>query len=140
MSVVNTQTKFLRPRYPDLRAWMADSNNVYIGRKHAVFVTDPRGGKKARFPPHSSIFANPYKVSDDLSECDVMKLYETHIRLKLMLYPDMVHDLLSLKDKNIGCTDPTHAGVLLKLIDEIESGDAVASRCKRSNRCSSRTR
>ena len=140
MSVVNTQTKFLRPNYTDLRDWMADANNVYIGRKHAVFATIPSSRKKSRFPPHSSIFANPYSVSDELSESDVMKLYERHIRLKLSLYPDMVHNLQSLKNKNIGCSDPRHAGVLLKLIHEIDEGGVSALLCKKSSRCSSQTR
>ena len=122
MSVVDTRTKFLRPHYKDLREWMKDKNNVYIGNKYAVYVNKPDSSTKERFPEYSSVFANPYRVSDEISECDIMKLYETHIRLKLSMYPDLVHDLLGLKGKNIGCINPKHGAVLLKLIDENERG------------------
>ena len=132
MSVVNTQTKFLRPSYTALRESMKDSRNVYIGRKHVVFIRVPNSSKKQRFPEHSSVFANPYRVSDGLTECDVMKLYEAHIRLKLQLYPDLVYDLLSLKGKTLGCLEPRHAGILLKLIEE-HNGAAV-SPCSGANR------
>ena len=135
MSVVNTETKFLRPQYTDLRDWINDKRNVYIGRKHAVFVSVPNSSKKERFPEHSSVFANPYRVSDGLTECDVMKLYEAHIRLKLQVYPDLIHDLLSLKGKNLGCIRPKHAGVLLKLIDEHDRG-VLVSLCSVTSRCS----
>lgn len=136
MSVVNTQTKLLRPRYRDLREWMEDTRNVYIGRKYEVFIDSPNGGKE-RFPPHSSVFANPYRVTNELSESESMKLYEEHMRLKLCMYPDLVHDLLCLKKKNIGCSNPTHAGVLLKLISEIDGVEIL--RCNEASHYSLQT-
>ena len=118
MSIVNTRTKFIRPKYNDLRDWINDSNNVYIGSKHSVYVTIPNTNKKERFPYHSSVFANPYSKCNNLPESEIMKLYEVHIRLKLLMYPDLVNDLMSMKDKNMGCCDPRHGGILLKLINE----------------------
>lgn len=120
MSVVCTKAKFIRPKYNDLREWILDKDNVYIGRKNAVFVNLPNSTNKERFPKYSSVFANPYTVCSELNICDVMKLYECHIRLKLQLYPDLIHDLMNLKGKNIGCLDPRHGGILLKIIDELE--------------------
>ena len=127
MPIVNTQTKFIRPRYRDLREWMNDKQNAYIGRKHEVFVSVSKNShKKERFPYRSSVFANPYRVTMNMSQGQVIKLYEEHIRLKLAFYPELIYDLLSLKGKNIGSTNPNHAVVLLKLIDEIDSGDGGA--------------
>ena len=136
MSVVNTQNKFIRPYYDNLKDWIQDKDNVFIGRRHEVFVPVSKGGaKKERFPYHSSVFANPYRITSELSEPEVMKLYEAHIRLKLSMYPDLIYDLISLKGKNIGCTNPKHAGVLLKLIDEFD-GDVGVWRYNGVNRYS----
>lgn len=38
MSVVNVKVANIRPRYNNLAEWMADENNVYIGRKGIVFI------------------------------------------------------------------------------------------------------
>ena len=125
MSIINTRPKFLRPHYNNLREWMEDRQNVYIGRKHAVFVPKSDNTRKSeRFPYHSSVFANPYRVTPEVPESEVLKLYERHIRLKLLMYPDLVYDLLYLKGKNIGCVDPKHAGILLKLISELDGASA----------------
>jgi hypothetical protein len=58
-NVVRVRVSDLRPKYNNLAEWMADANNVYIGRRGIVFID----GK--RFPPTDSIWANPYKVGKD---------------------------------------------------------------------------
>ena len=56
MSVINCKVKFIRPQYDNLREWMEDENNIYIGRAGVVFID------KVRFPKQASPFANPFKV------------------------------------------------------------------------------
>ena len=54
---VNINVKNIRPEYNNLKEWMEDSNNVYIGRKEVVFID----GKK--FPEEDSIWHNPFRVT-----------------------------------------------------------------------------
>lgn len=42
MSVVNVKVANLRPHYNNLREWMQDEDNVYIGRKGVVFIDGKR--------------------------------------------------------------------------------------------------
>lgn len=42
MSVVNVKVAFIRPEYQNLKEWMQDNKNVYIGRKGIVFVDGKR--------------------------------------------------------------------------------------------------
>jgi hypothetical protein len=44
MSVVNCKVKYIRPEYNNLKEWMNNPNNVYIGREGVVFID------KKRFP------------------------------------------------------------------------------------------
>ena len=54
MSVVNCKVKYIRPEYTNLKIWMEDGNNIYIGRAGVVFID------KQRFPKSASKFANPF--------------------------------------------------------------------------------
>jgi len=38
MSVVNCKVKYIRPEYNNLKEWMNNPNNVYIGREGVVFI------------------------------------------------------------------------------------------------------
>ena len=66
MSVVNVKVGNLRPKHNNLKEWMQEEGNVYIGRKGVVFIE----GK--RFPTESSDFANPYKIGKDGSREQVI--------------------------------------------------------------------
>jgi hypothetical protein len=44
MSVVNCKVQYIRPKYNNLKEWMNDPNNIYIGRGGVVFID------KKRFP------------------------------------------------------------------------------------------
>ena len=70
-SVVCVKVASLRPKYNNLKEWMADSNNVYIGRRGIVFI------KGERFPKKDSIWANPYKIGKDGTRDQVLKIYES---------------------------------------------------------------
>ena len=116
MSVQNVKVKFIRPLgYHNLKEWIADPKNTYIGRSGVVFVD------KERFPKQSSVFANPYKISKHGSREDVVKRYESYIREKLEKDSDLQKKLLELDGQTLGCwchPEACHGDVLLRLIDE----------------------
>jgi len=113
MSVVNVKVNCIRPKYNNLEEWMADPNNVYIGRKGVVFINGQR------YPKHDSIWHNPFKINQTNSREDVLQKYELYIRSKLD--DNMLNMLLDLEGKNLGCwcaPEPCHGHILVKLIDE----------------------
>lgn len=119
MSVVNCRVKYIRPKYTTLKEWMADSNNVYVGRAGIVFING------VRFPEKSSLFCNPFKVSEPGKQRDgtieeVKAKFEAHLK-KLLEKPENVKALLALKGKNLGCwcaPKPCHADILLEYIEK----------------------
>lgn len=123
MSVVNCKVKFIRPQYENLRDWMSDESNVYIGRAGVVFITNEASGKKERYPKVSSIFANPYKVGSDGTREEVIKKYQTYIESKLAQSPTLINELLSMQGKKLGCwcyPEPCHGDILLDLITKYQ--------------------
>ena len=115
MSVVNCRVAFIRPRYPSLKEWMDDPNNIYIARSGVVFI------EKERFPKTNSIWANPFKITKDEDRANVILRYETYIRERIATNPELLNELKKLKGKNLGCwcaPEPCHGHVLLRLIDE----------------------
>lgn len=118
--VVCVKVAQIRPKFNDLREWMQDPQNVYIARKGVVLLDNAATGKKARFPPTDSKFANPYTVKAYGLE-KAIELYRIH--LKKMIDEGMVtkEDLEALKGKNLGCWcdpgSPCHGHVLLEFLN-----------------------
>lgn len=113
MSIVNCRVEHIRPKYHNLKEWMADPQNVYIGRKGVVFI------EETRFPPNSSNFANPYKIGKDGTREEVLEKYRNYITKKLEDSESLRVELASLKGKNLGCwcsPEPCHGDILLLLI------------------------
>jgi len=90
MSVCNVKVKFLRPQYNNLKEWMQDENNVYIGREGIVFIDNER------FPKKRSPWANPYKVGKDGNLEEVLEKYRNYIKTQNL-------DIETLRGKNLGC-------------------------------------
>jgi len=121
MVVVNCKVKFIRPKYNDLKLWMEDKNNIYIGRSGIVFILNDKTGIKERFPKKQSLFANPFKINKNKTREQVIELYENYIRNEINKNDELKDELLKLKGKNLGCwchPEPCHGDVLIKLIDE----------------------
>lgn len=100
MSVVNVKVAYIRPEFDNLKEWMDEKNNIYIGRVGVVFVTDSEGNKH-RWPPKASIFANPYKLQtkhtfEDMINC--LTEYEKHLET-LMKNPEIIELMKSFRDK-----------------------------------------
>ena len=113
MSVVNCKVGNIRPKYQNLKEWMADSTNVYIGRAGVVFIND------VRFPPRASPFYNPYKIGIDGTRDEVIEKYRKYILEKLNSDAVFKKQLLCLKGKTLGCwckPEPCHGDVLLEIL------------------------
>lgn len=130
--VVCVKVANIRPKYNNLREWMEDSNNVYIGRRGIVFID----GK--RFPPRDSIWANSFKIDtekriNDGTREEVLEKYEDCLRKILKKNPVMVNELLDLKNKRLGCWCHSlkfselggqafcHGDILMKLLKEYDN-------------------
>jgi hypothetical protein len=116
MSVVNCKVKYIRPNYNNIKEWINDSNNVYIGRKGVVIID------KQRFPQTSSNFANPYKIGKDGTREEVLTKYKEYIIDKLENDNALLNELLLLKGKTLGCwccPELCHGNILLDLIDKL---------------------
>eukprot|EP00128_Syssomonas_multiformis_P006581 Colp12_sorted_trinity150504_noHs@34497 len=114
-TVVNVKVAHIRPTYSNLKEWMEKPEHAYIGRAGIVFVE----GK--RFPPHASVFANPFKIGKDGTRKGVMIKYEKYIRDRLRTDPGLKEQLKALRGKKLGCwchPEPCHGDVLVKLIEE----------------------
>ena len=112
--------------YPDLRSWMEDPTNLYIGRAGIVFVTD-KDGSKRRWPPRSSVWANPFKVTPKgHTRAESIARYEEHLRAS----PELMERLPSLSGKTLGCwckPQPCHGDVLVKLFNEKVLGQSPSA-------------
>lgn len=119
MSVINCKVQSIRPKFQNLKEWMEDDNNVYIGRAGIVFIENSETGIKERFPKHSSPFHNPYKIGKDGTRNEVLDKYREYIVKKLNVEPTLVNSLMELRGKNLGCwchPEPCHGDILLELI------------------------
>ena len=74
--IVNVKVQYIRPRYANLKEWVEDESNIYIGRGGVVFIDGQR------FPKKQSIWANPFKVQNNKNEL-VLPPYEKYIREKI---------------------------------------------------------
>jgi len=134
--VVCVKTSCIRPKYDNLREWLEDPENVYIGRKGFVMID------RKRFFYKGSIWANPFKLSKeslnfsalaekfkltednkDITRENVIDKYRTYILEKLTLGIIKYEELEGLRGKNIGCwckdkgeDAQCHGDVLLEIL------------------------
>lgn len=118
--VINVRVANIRPQYNNLKEWMKDDNNVYIGRG-CILVIDG-----IRYPKENSIWANPYKINDStgITRNDVLEKYRTYIIQKIENNYELKQKLLQLKGKILGCwckPDGCHGDILAELIDKYSS-------------------
>lgn len=128
MEVVNVKVAYIRkpkdgtPAYHDLRQWMSDPNNVYIGRKGIVFVVND-DGSKMRWPPRDSIWANPYKLKDCKDGQQCLQLYREYIINKIKSGLITPADIEFLRGKRLGCwcklpdkEVPCHGDIIMDIL------------------------
>lgn len=115
--VVNVKVKYLRPEYDNLEEWMKKRNHVYIARHGIVFIHNKR------FPKHSSIFANPYKITAKLDRDESMRLYKIYATKRLKEDKKFEKELLKLRGKTLGCwCKPLkcHGDILIRLLKKYD--------------------
>ncbi len=115
MSVINVKVVNIRPNYANLKEWMDNPENIYVGRGGVVFID----GK--RFPPQASEFLNPYKIGEHGSRDEVISKYKEMIDHKINTVPNFKAKILNLKDKNLGCwckPEACHADILFELANK----------------------
>lgn len=101
--VVSVKVKCIRPTWQNLRDWMADDKNVYIGRKGIVFIDNQR------FPKEASRWANPFKGEGAIEK---FRDYLTFTE----------EELNELRGKRLGCwckekpDIPCHGDVLVEAL------------------------
>lgn len=97
-TVVNVKVKYIRQTgYQNLKQWMEDPINVYIGRRGIVFVD------KQRYPKKDSIYANPFKIGKQCTREDCLIKYREHLLKKIENGEITIQNLKDLKGKRLGC-------------------------------------
>lgn len=108
--VINCKVEYIRKKkdrngrtYNDLKVWREEcSDGVYIGRQGPVFVI-LEDGSKERYPKKSSIWANPFKITDK-AKVDKMlcEEYGPYI-VKKIKDENLFSELMKLDGKQLGC-------------------------------------
>lgn len=126
-TVVCVKVNNIRPKYNNLKEWMEDKNNVYIGRKGIVFING------SRFPNRDSLWANEFKLNKELKDKEerkkdlnnVLLKYELKLKEKLKTGKIKPSQLLELDGKNLGCwckekgNEPCHGDIILKYLNKL---------------------
>lgn len=124
-SICNVKVAHIRPKYANLKEWMEDPENIYVGRAGVVFID----GK--RYPSKPSKWCNPFKIGKDGDREQVIEKYKKYISEQLIENPELLDELKNLRGKQLGCwcvssTEyyPTncyecHGQVLVNMIHEL---------------------
>ena len=107
----------LRKRYNDktmtLEKWLNDSENVYVGRKGRIWITE--NGQKRIFHYPGSVWRNDYTVKEHGLE-DCLELYRGEILNKL----NDELNIETLRNKKLGCfckpSEKCHVDILIELL------------------------
>jgi hypothetical protein len=104
--LTNCRVSNIRPKYNDLREWMTNDNNVYIGKKGVVFISDKATGKQERFPKENSIYACSDENISNYKQELLAKIKNGEI------------DISELEGKTLGCwclPEPCHGQIIIDL-------------------------
>ena len=96
----------------NLKTWMSNPQNVYVGRRGRIFIGS--GDDKEIFHYPASKFANPYLLSEYTLEESLM-LYKDYLKSS-----GLIDQLEELRGKNLGCfcdqCGKCHAKILAKYL------------------------
>ena len=110
----------LRPKYTDLRDWMAQPCNVYAGRRGRVWI-HATGFAPTLFVFSGSVWENPFKINAEMSLEESLARYELKIR-ETWNERGLVQQLSLLSGKEVGCYCPKdqncHVDIILRLWKE----------------------
>lgn len=104
--------------YNNLEEWLKNPKNKYVGRKGRLYITEH--GKKRIFNYSGSDFANPYKLSENMSLEQSLKLYKQHLEQS-----GLIKRIEELRGYNLGCwclpDQKCHIDVLLSVLSVLKS-------------------
>jgi hypothetical protein len=112
----------MTPRsYENLRHWMADPRNVYVGRYGRIFIKDPKTGETAIYHYKGSKWGNPFTVEEH-GLAEALRRYKAHL---YSVRPDgtrLVDQIEELRGKKLGCfcdqSQPCHAQILVDALKD----------------------
>ena len=111
-TVANVRKRNLRDNgYNDLRDWLRDPRNVYIGRDMTHYVPGAVGSK----------WGNPFKKMERNECCRRYKEYIVNDKTIQSNGKTLLQSLDELKGKNLGCwchPEKCHGHMLVELINE----------------------
>lgn len=99
--------------YTDLKHWLSDSNNIYVGRAGRIWI---HGSEKEIFHYKSSKWANPFKVSQNCPLEASLKKYRQYLDDS-----GLINALEELRGYTMGCwcnSHKCHAVILANLLNE----------------------
>jgi len=111
--VVCVKVKNIHPHYQNLKEWMDDPQNLYIGRRGIVFIDN------IRFPKKDSKWANPFRIGKNGTREDVLKKYEIYVT---SLISDKKLYIEEIRGKTLGCwchPEPCHGDILIKILHNL---------------------
>ena len=101
-------------KYENLDEWLKNPNNIYVGRRGRIWITETDKSKRI-FHYSESKWANPYKVTKEMSLEESLRLYRIHLEEKGLL-----NQIEELRGKTLGCfceqNNPCHAKILRDLL------------------------
>ena len=116
---VSNIRKNKKDTHVNLKTWMADENNVYIGRKGIVFVPNDTG-EKERWPKINSKWCNPYNLKE-YSRDECIDKYRTYIERKIKNNEITIDELKDLSGKTLGCwckPEACHGDVIVEMFEK----------------------
>jgi phage antirepressor YoqD-like protein len=101
--------------YENLREWLADKKNLYVGRAGRIFIKEDDGEMKV-FHYKGSKWGNPFKVNEDIPVEKALQLYKHHLEKR-----GLIDKVSELHGYNLGCfcdqNSPCHAKILAELVE-----------------------
>ena len=104
--------------YADLEQWMAHQDNLYVGRRGRIFITDPITKEKRIFHYGDSKWGNPFKVGKGgYSLSESIALFRDRLEKT-----GLDNEVGELRGKTLGCfcdqSEICHAQVLADLANK----------------------
>ena len=119
-TIVAVNADKIRPKYNNLKEWINDENNVYIGRHGRIFIMED--GEKKIFHYHRSKWHNPYIPDKDHTLDEVLDLYSQHLD-EMLKDESTAREFLQLEGKNLGCwckPNKCHGDVIIAKLNSLK--------------------
>lgn len=114
-------------KYPSLKEWINDKQNLYVGRSGRIWIRDKKGDDTMKiYHYRGSKFGNPYRVSKKLTLSVALKSYIDHL-----VKTGLIGEIDELKGKTLGCFCEKHVdsnGKIMchaRILSELANGKKI---------------